>query len=75
MIIKFQRRKVSCQCRGLKKRITQRSYCSLRRYNIRYIVLHAPVAVAGVLTRVFTEKFAGKPLTEAGNGLAYVKLY
>lgn len=47
----------------------------LRRYKIKYIVVQAPVAVKGSLTRVFVERFAGTAMIDDGSGSAYVKLY
>ncbi len=46
-----------------------------RRYDIRYIVLHAPLASHGSLSRTFVESFTGRGMVDAPDGgLAYLKV-
>ncbi|MBI1920700.1 MAG: hypothetical protein HYS23_06425 [Geobacter sp.] len=47
----------------------------IRKYRIRYIVVHPPLSYKGSLSRAFVESFTGMPLIEAPNdGIAYVKV-
>lgn len=61
--------------RELAMTLTTGSDDFLKQFNIRYIILHAPISYAGSISRTFIETYVGRPMLDSmEDGLAYIKV-